>query len=246
MSNVNQTYTYKVEPSIGLARVGDSVTDFYLAPETIGGQPIQCDQHGNVIRSNDRPVLVDRYKDDLMRVKRQGARSGDALRRRRGPERRVEVTLNDADITSIEWKVHVANKKAAWYSFSELLGNLYYGGAYDPSNSYTARTSSSATRRDRRRRAKKAHHRSGARTISGKQQQVEFSRDTIPTGYPGSFRPTTVAGLSDQHARSAVTDSAGRLVVIGAYGAPAATSRSRATAAPTPGTTTSRRSVTAR
>ena len=65
--------TYKIEPSVGVARVGDSVTDFYLAPDTIGGRPIECDRNGNVKIINGKPVPVERYKDEFLRVKRQGA-----------------------------------------------------------------------------------------------------------------------------------------------------------------------------
>lgn len=31
MARARQAFTYKIEPSIGIARVGDSLTDFYLA-----------------------------------------------------------------------------------------------------------------------------------------------------------------------------------------------------------------------
>src|SRR5262245_55731147 len=65
--------TYKIEPSIGVARVGDSVTDFYLAPDKIGGRPIECDKDGNVKTVAGKPVPVERYKDEFGRVKRQGA-----------------------------------------------------------------------------------------------------------------------------------------------------------------------------
>jgi L-lysine 6-oxidase len=46
-------YSYRIEPSIGVARVGDSepgdstdVNYFYLSPETIGGRPLECDVFG--------------------------------------------------------------------------------------------------------------------------------------------------------------------------------------------------------
>src|SRR5262245_7858918 len=113
MTRGKQGVAYRIEPSIGVARVGDSLSDFYLAPETIGGRPIDCDEHGNAKTANGVPMPVKDYKDAEMRVKRQGAkfrvmRQGDS-----GPA--TELTLDSTDVESIEWTVHVANKKAAWY-----------------------------------------------------------------------------------------------------------------------------------
>ena len=210
-------YTYKIEPSIGLARVGDSLTQFYLAPETIGGRPIDCDQFGN---TGPTPVPVERYKDALMRVKRQGARFRIMRYDDASPGNPIEVKLGDADVVSIEWTVHIANKKAAWYSFSELLGNLYYGGSYTPDNSYALKNvelrNPSVTDPAQR---KALIIDPGPRTLNGQRQKVEFSRDTIPGGYPGSFPPSNPSqGYPIDTLGSAVTDDAGRLVVIGAYG----------------------------
>lgn len=209
--------TYRVEPSIGLARVGDSLTGFYLAPQTIGGPPIECDEFGNT-----GPVArpVERYKDGVMRVKRQGARF-KIMRYDDGASLGTEVTLADAGVKTIEWTVHVANKKAAWYSFSELLGNLYYSGSYTPANSYRDkhvefRNASVTAPADRQRLIIDP----GPRTLTGRHQRVEFSRDTIPTQYShGSFPNADPSqGYPINTLGSAVTDDAGRLVVIGAYG----------------------------
>jgi len=223
MAKSKQGFTYKVEPSIGLARVGDSVTEFYLAPETIGGRPIDCDTFGNPVMAGGKPVPVERYKDDAMRVKRQGARF-KVMRYADGvaPHQGTEVVLGDADIKSIEWTVHVANKKAAWYSFSELLGNLYYSGAYTPDNSYTAKQvefrNASVTGTANRQRLIIDP---GPRTLGGARQTAEFSRATLnPIDYPhGSFPPANPSqGYPIDTLGSAVTDDAGRLVVVGAYG----------------------------
>src|SRR4051812_14795425 len=111
-------YSYRIEPSIGVARLGDSepadsgsVNYFYLSPATIGGRPIECDQFGNA----KSPPEALRYKDDKMRVRRQGAkfrimRHDDAIP---GAE---PVEIKHGPGVSIEWTVHVANKKAAWYA----------------------------------------------------------------------------------------------------------------------------------
>lgn len=213
-------FTYEIEPSIGVARVGDA-EQFYLSPETIGGRPIECDRYGNtVLGSNGMPAPVDRYKDDEMRVKRQGARFRvmrytDAAKRTGG----TEITLRD--VANIEWTVHVANKKAAWYNFDELLGNLYWNGSYDPSNSYVAKHVELRNAKVIDPAARKALIIDpGPRTLTGAEQQVAFSRDTIPPGYTyGSFPIATPSqGYPINSLGNAVTDKDGRLVVIGAFG----------------------------
>jgi len=224
MATGKQAFTYKVEPSIGLARVGDSEDHFYLAPDTIGGRPIECDGHGNVKTAGGHPVPVQRYKDDRMRIKRQGAR----FRIMRYPadgslSGGVEVKLGDSDVASIAWTVHVANKKAAWYSFSELLGNLYYSGAYDPSNSYTAKDVEFRNPGIAGAARKQLIIDPGPRTLSGARAAAAFSRGTIPADYPHGSFPVygpdgPLQGYPIDSLGNAVTDDHGRLVVIGAFG----------------------------
>ncbi|WP_162998906.1 LodA/GoxA family CTQ-dependent oxidase, partial [Pseudomonas viridiflava] len=38
---------YVIGPSVGIARVGNSPTEFYLAPEKLGGRPLECSQAGD-------------------------------------------------------------------------------------------------------------------------------------------------------------------------------------------------------
>jgi L-lysine 6-oxidase len=224
MAQGKATYTYKVEPSIGVARVGDSLSEFYLSPEVIGGRPIECDEFGTARTVDGAPLPVERYKDEAMRVKRQGARFRVMRYDSEVPGAATELTLGDADVASIEWTVHIANKKAAWYSFSELLGNLYYSGTYTPENSYGAKLvelrNPGVTGTVPR---KQLIIDPGPRTLGGRQQKVEFSRTTIPGNYPYGTFPIygpdgPLQGYPIETLGSAVTDDAGRLVVVGAYG----------------------------
>ncbi len=90
----------KIHPAIGIARVGNSTTDFFVGPEAPG--------------NSSRPLGG--YRDAESRVKRQAARfrlfgydgDHDVVR---------EITAQDASIT---WTVHLANRKAAWRQFAGL------------------------------------------------------------------------------------------------------------------------------
>ncbi|HET6935703.1 MAG TPA: LodA/GoxA family CTQ-dependent oxidase [Candidatus Angelobacter sp.] len=83
----------KIHPSIGIARLGNSPTDFFIGPEI----PL------------DHTPPAGGYKDASCRVKRQAARfrlfgydqNGNLVK---------ELTAADADIT---WTVHLCNKKAS-------------------------------------------------------------------------------------------------------------------------------------
>jgi len=98
----NQIVRCAIHPGIGVARVGNSPTEYFIGPEVPGHTP----DPGGV-----------GYKDAQGRIKRQAARfrlygldaSGAVVR---------EITAADGDIT---WTVHLANKKAAWYQFKLAL-----------------------------------------------------------------------------------------------------------------------------
>jgi hypothetical protein len=95
--------TIKIHPAIGIARLGNSPTEFFIGPE----KP----------RAHPRPQGG--YKDRQGRIKRQAARfrlfgydkSGKLV---------GEVTAKSADIS---WTVHLANTKAAWNEFDGLNPN---------------------------------------------------------------------------------------------------------------------------
>ncbi len=88
-----------IHPGIGIARIGDSKSEFYPGPEVT--QP--------------PPAKSGFYRDESGALKRQAARfrilnaAGQVVR---------ELTSADADI---KWTVHLANKKAQWYQFQAAL-----------------------------------------------------------------------------------------------------------------------------
>jgi hypothetical protein len=90
-----------IHPAIGIARIGNSVTGYFIGPEVTAPQP----------------QAADYYRDPQGAIKRQAARfriygydsAGEVV---------AELTPDNADIT---WTVHVANRKAQWYRFTAAL-----------------------------------------------------------------------------------------------------------------------------
>ena len=193
-----------IHPSVGVARLGNSPEQFYLAPDYIGQLPFEADSFGN------RQGTVQTFKDAVGRVRRQGQPF------RIFAENGAELTLNSANVRSIQWTVHLANKKAAWYQYSELKGNLLYG----PQNSYPNRqvpfrNPDQTTPQDRQ----KLIVDPGPRTISGVRQSIGFDQGNAPQGYPVSYPPSSVKyGTAVTTLGDLLTDDAGRLVVLGGYG----------------------------
>jgi hypothetical protein len=104
--------TYRVHPAIGVARVGDSVDDFFVGPEAPGIPP-------SLSRPDQHDPGAGKYKDRQQRVKRQGVRFRifEYLLDDAGATTRVrEVTASEADIA---WEVHLANRKAAETEFPQ-------------------------------------------------------------------------------------------------------------------------------
>lgn len=101
MSDQDTIVRYSIYPAIGIARVGNSETEYFIGPEAPGEVP---DPEGG-------------FKDAAGCVKRQAARfriyglneDGKAVK---------EMTADDATIT---WRVHVANRKAGWYQFNNAM-----------------------------------------------------------------------------------------------------------------------------
>jgi L-lysine 6-oxidase len=228
---------YAVHPAVGVARLGNSEDDFYLEPETIGGLPIECSSDGVPTMDGGRPVFVKKFKDKDGRIRRQGAQfrvyaydSNDP----NDPGR--EVTLNDSDVESIEWTVHLANKKAVWYNNDEFIGNVYLAGDpnaqpdgnYYPDPNVPPTPLIDASLRNwyiqgEDKRQKELIIDPGPRTVNRTNPRAEFSRKTIPRDYPkGAFPP-----IDPDNPRvpyeidtlgNLIMARSGRLVVLGGYG----------------------------
>ncbi|QXI37744.1 CTQ-dependent lysine 6-oxidase LodA [Pseudomonas xantholysinigenes] len=206
---------YVIGPSIGVARVGNSETGFYLAPEKIGGRPLECDGYGNqTLDPQQQPVYVTRYKDANGSVKRQAARFCIFAVDDNG--KATELTLDSPGVESMTWSVHLANKKAIWYNFAELEGNLLLGAH----NSYkqrhvSLRNDSVTDEADRQ----KLIIDPGPYQLSGRQGKVELSRDNTSNDYRfRSFPARATQGQQINTLGTLRTDAKGRLLVLGGHG----------------------------
>ncbi|MFT3776169.1 MAG: LodA/GoxA family CTQ-dependent oxidase [Minicystis sp.] len=193
------THVYKIHPSIGVMRVGDS-EEYYLGPETAGGLPILPD--GGAFGPRD-------FRDAEGKVRRQAARFRVY---RYDPARPddpgVEVLAGQGGVRSIGWKVHLANKKAIWYEFQTLLGESGY------SPDHPLRNPSDTDPATRVLRIIDA----GPRTLTGPNQSARFARNDDPDGYPMTWPPEKLLPASIDALGQMHTDAEGRLVVVGGYG----------------------------
>ncbi|HEX8084940.1 MAG TPA: LodA/GoxA family CTQ-dependent oxidase [Solirubrobacteraceae bacterium] len=181
----------KIHPAIGIARVGNSRRDFFVGPEV----------------DRPEPLAPGSYKDRTGALKRQAARfrvygynaAGEAV---------AELTPDNAEV---EWSVHVANAKAAWYGFQIALD---IPEARDPRQTPTTLRNADVTGADRASLTIDG----GSRTISGANEhgpQYRFDG--------GTFMGEKVL-LGELR-----TDEAGRLLFLGGHGVAASSDGSRLT-----------------
>jgi hypothetical protein len=193
--------TYKIHPAIGVARVGNS-EDYYIGPETAGGLPFEM---------TGGPVS--QFRDSSGGVKRQAARFRiHAYDTPTSPGRLVQPGVGG--VKDIQWTVHLANKKAAWYEFQQQEGadGNYQGHALrNPRTQGQARNQLIID--------------PGPQSITclgtqGTSKQAEFTQGQGPAGYPQTFPP---AGLIPENSDittlgSIFTDAQGYLYTLGGYG----------------------------
>lgn len=226
-------YTYKIHPAIGFARVGDSLDGFYLEPATVGGLPTEivevpvpgektADGRPRII-TEERPVTEFKLAGQ---VKRQAARF--RVYRYEDGKDPVEVRPGDG-LDSVEWTVHVANKKAAWYTFQELQGDVMLGA----DNSYEAQgvplrnssvglipdASGDVTKRYDKQARQELITDPGPRTLSAPGGWVQLSAATAPDDYGFvSFPPADLTPYQVITLGAVQMTEKGELLVLGGYG----------------------------
>ena len=210
---------YAIHPKVGVARIGNSLNEFYLGPETTGGLPIECLPNGDPLVVDGEVQYVHQFKDSVGGVKRQAARFKIFEQLDNGQT--VEVTLASANIKQIVWTAHIANKKPIWFTFSELTGDLEFGDWNSYENQHVPMNNGDVTDPAQR---KALMIDPGPRTVSIPGEVQKFSRYSPSQGYPYvSFPPTSLNPPIDTLGDIRM-DSSGRLIVLGAFGNSAGTS----------------------
>jgi hypothetical protein len=207
---------YRIHPAIGIARLGNSPTDFCISPEEPAALPLECDAMGNPSRTPDGQSerRVTKFKDNQGRIKRQAARFRIYVYDETNPEGRplsigdpISGGGNQGVLIDIQWRVHLANKKASWYRFKQLEGEHGYSPDHPRRNaSVTADEARQRLIIDPGPRMVDAHTR----------RQAQFDRDggnLYATSFPPPLKPLSIDTLGELK-----TDNEGRLLVLGGHG----------------------------
>jgi hypothetical protein len=207
---------YKIHPGIGIARLGNSDTEFYLAPETPAGLPQECDAQGNPRYAADgvTPVLVTTFRDGQGRIKRQAARFRVFVYDETSPEGRplkigdpIEGGGNRGTLIDVQWQAYVANKKACWYEFDTTVGEHGYPPDHPLRNADVDEDTRSRLIID-----------PGPRNVNGTdKRRASFDRSGEGS-YATSFPPPDLQPFSIDTLGEMMTDDSGRLIVLGGHG----------------------------
>lgn len=207
---------YRIHPGIGIARLGNSPTEFYISPEKPAGLPVACDSQGNPLLSPDgeSELPVSKFKDAEGRIKRAAARFHIYVFDNEHPNGRP-LSLGDAvygggnhgTLIDIQWRVYLANKKAVWYEFSQLDGEHGYPAGHP-------RRNADITDDEARQRLIIDP---GPRVVNATNlRRASLSRDSnefYAPAFPPPLKPHSIDTLGE-----ILTDSQGRLLVLGGHG----------------------------
>jgi hypothetical protein len=213
---------FRIHPAIGIARLGNSPDKFYIAPDTGGELPIQCDEDGNpVVDAQGNELRVTDFKDAGGRILRQAARFRVFVYDDKSPEGRELLIGDQVDIVNrkngqlltfriedIHWSAYLANKKACWYAFAETDGEHGYTADHPLRNA-------DITNSEERQRLIIDP---GPRSVSflGAQRAV-FGNDSVgPTSFPPELVPHSITELGEL--RCTRQANANRLLVLGGFG----------------------------
>lgn len=195
--------TLKIHPAIGIARVGNDLTQFFLGPEIPRQGPVgAADGVGTSVASGP----FSGFKTATDKVKGQAQRFYLFSHTQTGDP--VEINLDTPGVKAIEWGVHLANKKAAFFQFGGLLGQ-------DATNVYSPATNRRNPGEDLKRLVIDPDK---PQKISGRNQgplQIDFKLKGPKANWPiHKFTGKVVIGfLGALH-----TDAKGRVVVRGGRG----------------------------
>lgn len=209
--------TYRIHPGVGIARLGNAPEEFCIAAEQPAALPLEVDAEGNSL-PRGAPLgaerRVERLKDPEGRIKRQAARFGVWVYDDENPDGRplkvgdaVSGGGNRGTLVDIQWRVHLANKKASWFEFRQLEGEHGYAPDHPRRNAHV--TAPGARQRlivD-----------PGPRVVDlGTRRRAEFTREgggEYAATFPPPLEPHSIDTLGELR-----TDDDGRLLVLGGFG----------------------------
>lgn len=206
---------YRIHPAIGIARLGDSPDEFYIAPEKPAAMPIACDENGNPLMSSDgkTEATVKKFKDKQGRIKRQAARFQLFVYDDENPNGRVlkigdpiKGGGNHGVLVDIQWQVYLANKKSSWYEFQQTNGEHGYADNHPRRN---------ADITDAEARQMLIIDPGPQIVNATGQREARFDRineNYAPT-FPPPLNPKSIDTLGEIR-----TDNTGRLLVLGGHG----------------------------
>ncbi|MBW3569982.1 MAG: LodA/GoxA family CTQ-dependent oxidase [Gemmatimonadetes bacterium] len=207
---------YRIHPGIGIARLGNSPDSFCIAAEQPAALPIECDQDGNSLPLGAPPgaeMRATRMKDDEGRIRRQAARFSIWAYDDETPGGRplklgdpVFGGGNHGKLVDVQWRVHLANKKASWYEFRQLEGEHGYAAEHPRRNPQVTG--------DQARQHLIIDP--GPRVVSLAQRRAQFTAEggvEYASTFPPPLRPSSVETLGEL-----MTDDQGRLLVLGGHG----------------------------
>ena len=210
----NENYTYRIHPAIGFARVGDSPDSFYLEPTSVGGLPTECDENGNAkLDEHGNEIPVTQFRNGGQ-IRRQAARF--RVYRYEDGKDPVEVGPGNG-LKSLKWTVHVANKKSAWWNFSELQGDIMVG----ENNTYEYQSQfwkGPSLRNADTKNRKTLITDPGPRTLSKPGEWQELDALSAPKGYPVNFPSQAITPYPVTTLGRVVMTDHGELLVLGGYG----------------------------
>src|SRR5947209_6868865 len=195
---------FRIHPAIGVARMGNS-PEHFVGPESPGFPA-----------NSDDGITFASFRDAQGRILRQGARfrvfeyaedQNGALSKPR------EVAVGD-DILEVEWRVHLANCKASFYTFYGQFGaDDHYLKRKDlPAHQQIKRPNDSPQRPNLRNPDIAPEDRVG-------QLDIDPGEKVVSGGQPGPVELTNNnPHIPIQSLGTLLVDSAGRLIVLGGYG----------------------------
>jgi hypothetical protein len=193
---------FRIHPGIGVARMGNS-SNHFVGPETPG-----------VPANSDDGVTFKSFRDNGQ-ILRQGARfrvfEYDEAEGNLNNPREVNI---GKDIVNIEWRVHLANRKASFYTFY---------GQFGADDNFVARSGLPATQQIKvpndsplRQNLRNADIPSADRTS---RLEIDPGEQMISKLQPGPIELSNAkVNIPIKSLGTLLLDTAGRLIVLGGYG----------------------------